>query len=334
MNVFLRITLILSVPLAVAMVTLVVMRHLFVTPLSPGGTEVKLVEVQPDRTFRDICNLLEEEGIVRSAWGLELLASVKRSQTAITAGEYQLSPGMTPSEVLARLASGEVLKRVVIVPEGISVWEVGALVEQAGLLRRDEFEKAVADRNLLAVAGISAQSFEGYLFPGRYELSRPTTPKNIVFTMLEAGEKQWPAEYSERADKLNLTRHEILTLASIIQRETTKPDDMPTISSVFHNRLSQGMKLQSDPTVAYGIPNFKGLVTKDDQQNPHPYNTWINFGLPPGPICNPGPAAIAAALRPATTPYLFFARDGAGNLIFSTTLQEHTEAIRRIVTAD
>ena len=236
---------------------------------------------------------------------------------------------MTPKDVLGALVGGKILKRKITVKEGMSIWEIGPIVDQAGLLPRAEFDQAVTDPKLLVKAGISASSFEGYLYPDTYMLSKPITAQLIIWQMLEEGEKHWSAEFSDQAEKIKLSRHEILTLASIIEKETGQIEEMPTISSVFHNRLNQGMKLQSDPTVIYGIPNFNGNITKDDLQRASPYNTYMNYGLPPGPIANPSDNAIRAALFPKETTYLFFVGNGHGSHEFATTLSEHNENVRK-----
>jgi UPF0755 protein len=327
MNALPRLLIILLAPLIVAILTYQFMRASFLTPVDPENKEIVLVEVEPDKSFREISKLLQAKGVVRHWWSIEILARLNKSDGSINAGEYEVSPSMEPRAVLAKLASGEVYKRKVVVREGTSIWDIGALVEEAGLMPRHEFDNAIADPKLLAEAGISAPSFEGYLFPETYQFSRPINARAIIWRMLEEGEQHWPSEYSMRADELQLSRHEVLTLASIIEKETSSVDEQPLISSVFHNRLSQGMKLQSDPTVIYGIPNFNGNLTKQDLQTPTPYNTYMNFGLPPGPIGNPGEAAIRAALYPRESTYLFFVADGTGKHVFSTTLQEHNEAV-------
>ncbi len=327
MNSLSRIGIILLAPILVALLTYMFMRSAFLSAVDQNNKEIVLIEVQPDKNFREICKLLQEKGVVKHWWSVEILARINRSDRAINAGEYELSPSMDPRAVLTKLASGEVFKRKVVVKEGMSVWEIGNLVEQAGLMSAQDFDNAIVDPKLLAEAGISAPSFEGYLFPDTYNFSRPITARAIVWRMLEEGEHHWPADFSARADELQLSRHEVLTLASIIEKESGKVDEQPLISSVFHNRLSQGMKLQSDPTVIYGIPNFNGNLTKEDLQTPTPYNTYMNFGLPPGPIGNPGDSAIKAALYPQESTYLFFVADGTGRHVFSTTLQEHNEAV-------
>ncbi len=324
---FLRLILILGTPLLIAAVTYLFLHHAFLTPLAPGRANPVTVEVAPGDSFASISRKLKDQHVIRYAWTLELLARFKKADTKIKAGEYEVSAALTPREILAKLMSGEILKRLVTVKEGTSIWELGKIIEEKGLLSTEEFNAALRDPNLLARAGISASSFEGYLFPETYQFSRPITAAEVLWRMMEEGDKHWNPDFTAKADELRMSRHEILTLASIVEKESGSVDEQPLIASVFHNRLAKGMKLQSDPTVIYGIPNFNGNLTKDDLQSPHPYNTYVNYGLPPGPIANPGESAVRAALFPATTPYLFFVADGAGKHIFSTTLQEHNEAV-------
>jgi UPF0755 protein len=213
------------------------------------------------------------------------------------------------------------------VKEGASIWEIGQLLQQVGILPRAEFEAILTDPAALKDAGIEGASFEGYLFPETYQFPRNTRPQKIVSTMVEQLDKIWKPEWNARLTELGMTKHQILTLASIIEKETGSADEQPLISSVFHNRLKKKMKLQADPTVIYGIPNFNGNLTKEDLGTPTPYNTYVIEGLPPGPIANPGKKAIEAALYPANTEYLYFVADGQGKHIFSENLENHNQAV-------
>ena len=324
-----RLSIFLFLPGLAAILTYGYLSSVFLEPLNSSNTNVVLVEIAPGKTFKDICLELESKNLLKHWWSLSLLSRFGHKDTKIKAGEYELTPSMRPKEILDKLLSGQIFKRSVLVREGVSIWEIGKIVEDAGLMGASEFNLALADRNLLSTAGIKAESFEGYLFPETYYFSRPVTPKDIIWRMMEEGDKHWPPAFTERANELNLSRQEILTLASIIEKESGNADEQPIVSSVFHNRLGQGMRLQSDPTVIYGIKDFNGNITKDDLLNPHPYNTYVNFGLPPGPICNPGDTAIRAALYPKETAFLFFVGNKEGGHVFSTTLQEHNEAVTK-----
>lgn len=324
-----KLLIIIGTPLACAAVVFFLMERWFEQPYNPADTTEKLVEIAPDKNFGEICAAMHEAGVIRNCLAFKLLARLQQLDTAIKAGEYMMSPAMKPIELLRKLEKGDVLQRKVTVKEGDSIWVIGKAVDEAGLMARDAFDLILVDKIWLAKLGVIGDSFEGYLFPETYQFSRPITPQQVVFRMLEEGEKRWKPEYTERADTMRLSRHEVLTLASIVQKESGNVEEQPTVASVFLNRLQQGMKLQSDPTVIYGIPNFNGNLTRADLEAVTPYNTYTNPGLPPGPICNPGESAIRAVLYAPATNYLFFVGDGKGSHVFSATLAEHNEAVRR-----
>jgi UPF0755 protein len=324
-----RAALYLSVPLLSALCALFFFRSTFLTPVNPSDTKPRLFEIPPDSSVKTIAKSLEQGGYVKRWWAISYLSRMLGRDRRVSAGEYELSPSMTAVEILNKLVSGQTFERKVTFKEGASIWELGALLEEAGIISRAEFNAALTDRQLLTTAQIPSESFEGYLFPNTYFFSRPVTPRTIIFKMIEEGEGKWPDEFTNRADQLGLNRHQVLTLASIIEKESGNREEQPLVSSVFHNRLAKNMRLQSDPTVIYGIPEFNGDLTRADLERPSPYNTYTIDGLPPGPICNPGESAIRAALYPAETTYLYFVGDGQGAHVFSTTLTEHNAAVSR-----
>lgn len=327
LKVLVRLILILALPLAVAFGTYWVFSKELMGPLDPNNTAMRIIEIAPGTSFSKIADNLEQQQFIKHAWSLTLLARFKKQDTKIKAGEYEFSPAMTPKEILAKLMAGDILLRIVTVREGVSIWDIGQLVQDAGVVSKEDFDKAVKNPELLAKAGIAAETFEGYLFPETYQFSRPISADQVVWRMNSEGEKHWLPEFQKRADSLRLSRHEILTLASIVEKESGNREEQPLVSSVFHNRINQGMKLQSDPTVIYGLKNFNGNLTKKDLLADHVYNTYVNFGLPPGPIANPGDTAISAALYPQDSTYLYFVGDNQGKHIFSTTLAEHNAAV-------
>lgn len=329
MNRAIKILLVLGTPIVCAGAVFFGMQHFFEEPANRADSKERLIEIAPDKGFGEICATLSSAGVVRSCLALKILARLQSLDTAIKAGEYMMSPAMKPIELLRKLEKGDVVQRKVTVREGDSIWTIGKAVEDAGLVSRDAFDLILVDKTWLAKLGVIGDSFEGYLFPETYFFSRPITPQQIVFKMLELGENRWKQEYTERADAMRFSRHEILTLASIVQKESGNAEEQPLVAAVFLNRLQQGMKLQSDPTVIYGIPNFNGNLRKSDLETVTPYNTYTNPGLPPGPICNPGESAIKAVLFAPATNYLFFVGNGKGQHVFSTTLAEHNEAVRK-----
>lgn len=325
-----KIALILIPPLLVAAITYLWISTHLVDPYDASDTKTKLVEIAPGLSFKEIALKLEQEKLVRRWWALSVIAKVRKVDTTkISAGEYELSPSMSPMSLIEKLTKGDVFKRVVTLKPGSSIWEVGAEVEKAGLVSKAEFDRALKDPLLLKEAELREDSFEGYLYPETYYFSRPITPKQIIWTMLTLAQKSWPQTYSVRSEIMSLSRHDVLTLASVIEKESGKVDEQPIISSVFHNRLRLNMKLQSDPTVTYGLTNFNGTISEKDLQTDHPYNTYTRYGLPKGPICNPSASAIKAALYPAETEYLYFVADGKGGHVFSTTLKEHNDAVQK-----
>ncbi len=299
----------------------------FFSPLNPGDTSTTIFEVPPQSTFKGIARDLESQGLIRSRWSIIAFAKIRGQDTSIMAGEYEFSPSMRPDEILEKMASGKMFLRKITLKEGESMREIGPDLEKQGILQQLDFEKALSDGGLLQELGITATSLEGYLFPNTYQFPRNTPAKKIIETMHEQLQKRWLPEWDERLTQLSMTKHQLLTLASIIEKESGSTDEQPLISSVFHNRLSKGMKLQADPTVIYGIPNFNGNITKEDLQTPTPYNTYVITGLPPGPIANPGLSAIKAALYPATSNFLYFVANGQGGHVFSETLEQHNESV-------
>ncbi len=328
MNNFLtRILLTLAVPLIIGMFTFYFMNSYFGKPLNPKKTQLVRIEVPRNSNFRSLCKTLQKKKIIRHWRVLDLHARFGGDDTKIKAGEYELSASMTPKEILTKLSSGEVYKRSITVKEGANIWEIAVAIQASEIATSKDFLKAVQDKTLLSKAGIKSESFEGYLYPETYNFSKGETVERIIWTMLEQGEKKWLPEFSTRSDELNLTRHEVLTLASIIEKESGNFDEQGIIGSVFHNRMETLVKLQADPTVIYGLRKFGRALTKKDLETPNPYNTYVNYGLPPGPIGNPGESAIKAALYPEDTSFLYFVADGKGRHVFSKTLAEHNEAV-------
>jgi len=327
-----RIGLVLIIPVLVAYGSYALLSRTFFSPVDTANNEVVLFQIAAGSNFKLICKDLETQGLVKHAWSLDIISRLRRVDKQIHAGEYALTKAMSPTDILKVLVSGKVFERRVTVKEGASVWDIGKLVEDAGLVSRAEFNAALVDGDLLRQCGVpeESRSFEGYLFPETYAFSRPIDARRIILTMMKQGLDNWREDFTQRADQLKMTRHEILTLASIIEKESGQNlNEQPFISAVFHNRLRQGIKLQADPTVIYGIPNFDGNLTKAHLETPTPYNTYTNFGLPPGPISNPGLSAIKAALFPADSLALYFVGNGQGSHIFSESLDEHNQAVRQ-----
>ncbi len=318
----------LGLPLLAAAATLVALRYALLAPLDSATQETIVFEVPENTSFGKIARQLQEQGIVRYDWAFKILAKLKRRDTSIMAGEYELSAAMPPQQILDTMVNGKMILRKFTVKEGASIWEIGALIARSGIGTRNEFDSALTNPEMLQEFGIVAPSFEGYLYPETYQFPRGTKPKKIISAMLDQFKSAWEPEWDARLIELGLTKHQVLILASIVEKESGNREEQPLIAAVFHNRLKKKMRLQADPTVIYGIPNFNGNLTKEDLQTPTAYNTYILEGLPAGPIANPGESAIRAVLYPAQSESLYFVADGKGRHVFSDNLIDHNHAVK------
>jgi UPF0755 protein len=303
----------------------------FVYGSRPADTNaaIQTLTIPSGQQFKRTIKALHQAGIITHPLKFKVLARLKGLDKKIKSGEFLLSAAMAPMEVLDVLVSGRVRLYKLTVPEGYNQEQIAALVADAGFASIEVFLKACKDTDLIQAKGIAAKDLEGYLFPDTYYFSRPTTPEAIISAMVKKFWSVFTDEYKKRADQINLSIHETVTLASIIEKETGVADERPLISSVFHNRLKKRMRLESDPTVIYGIEDFDGNITRKHLKTYTPYNTYRIKGLPPGPIANPGQKAIEAALFPEKTDYLFFVSRKDRTHHFSTNLRDHNKAVRR-----
>lgn len=290
-----------------------------------SGSVVRDISLPSKSGVKRLAADLEVGGIIRSRLHFMLLGRLTGLSGRLKAGDYRFNNAMTPYAILDKVAKGDVDYRRFTLPEGYSIYQAAELVEQKGYFTKDEFLKACRDQQLLAKLGITAASAEGYLFPATYNLTLSATAEQLVLQMANRFEKGAAAI---KGGGRGLSRHQLVTLASMIEKEAVVPAEKPLISSVFHNRLKLGMPLQSDPTAVYGVRAFGGKVTKADILRPSPYNTYLIKGLPPGPIGNPGEDALRAAAQPADSSYLYFVARKDGTHHFSKNLEEHNRAVR------
>jgi UPF0755 protein len=294
----------------------------------PGnGSVVRDVSFPPGSGIRKLAAELKSGGIIRSSWHFILLTRLRGDAQHLKAGDYRFNDGMTPDAILKKLVTGDVDYLKFSLPEGYSIYQVAELLEQKGYFNRSEFLEKCRDAALLARLALGEPSVEGYLYPATYNLTRSRSEEQLISQMVAQFEKRYAELAAGGAG--GLSRHAVVTLASLIEKEAVTADEKPLISSVFHNRLRIGMPLQSDPTAVYGVRAFAGKVTRADIDRPSPYNTYLIKGLPPGPIGNPGADALEAALHPAATQYLYFVARQDGTHQFSRTLEEHNRAVRR-----
>lgn len=287
------------------------------------------VTIEPGQGFNVVAETIFQKGIIRHPLKFRLFARLKNFETRIKAGEYLLSPTMTPEQVLQIIVEGKVQFHRLTIPEGFNLGQIARVVEESGFGREEDFLNLATDADFVRQQGIDAETFEGYLFPDTYLFPKDESLETIISTMVKRFRSALTPEWKRRAEALNLSIHEVVTLASIIEKESGVAKERPIISSVFHNRLKRNMRLQSDPTVIYGIEDFDGNIRRKDLAHPTPYNTYTIAGLPPGPIANAGAGAIAAALYPADTKYLYFVSKNDTTHQFSTNLRDHNTAVRK-----
>lgn len=301
---------------------------LFTTrPVTPPQA-VRLT-ISPGMSITQTAILLEKNGVVASAGNFRLLTRWKSGNNAIKIGIYDFSKTATPQEVLRRLLAGDIILSRITIPEGFNLKEIAARFEKLGYGPASEFLRLSRDRELLKSLDIAGPSLEGYLFPETYFAATDATPRQLLQMMVREFRKRVTPELVAAAKAQGLTLPQLVTLASIVQKEARKIEEMPTIASVYHNRLRIRMPLQADPTVIYGIENFNGNITKADLLRYTPYNTYKIQTLPPGPIASPGADALHATAYPARTDYLYFVAKGDGTHVFSPNLSRHNEAVTR-----
>jgi UPF0755 protein len=302
--------------------------------ISPGptaATERIEVFIPPRTSLSGIEKILAAEGVIHDDPRFTMLALLTGAASRLRAGEYAFFPEKKPLEIIRQLKEGKVFYRPVTIPEGTELAGVAAILAAGDWVDKHRFLELGRDPELLAEAGITAESFEGYLFPDTYLLSKSQLDEAGIIRMMVKRQQQVFAEIvgGVAAIPQGLTPHEVITLASIVEKETGIPAERPLVASVFLNRLAKNMRLQADPTVRYGLQNKTEQLTRRQLTRSSPYNTYLVSGLPPGPIANPGRASIEAVLFPAQTDYLYFvAKDGQSHH-FSRSLKEHNRAVAK-----
>jgi len=290
-----------------------------------------VVEIPPQVGLTGIAHHLEAEGAVRRAWATVVVATARGVARRLKAGEYEFPRGSSTIEVVRMLESGRVRQHPVLHPEGATVRELATVLEAARLARADDVIRVANDPAFLRAQNIEGPSAEGYLFADTYQFIRGMKPEEMLGRMVQRTRAKLTPEILTRAKARGLSAHQLLTLASIIEREAAVPEEQRLIAAVFWNRLRIEMPLQADPTVQYALSKERRTLTRADLATDHPFNTYRNTGLPPGPIASPGLSAIEAALDPAPVKYLYFVATSADGRRhhFSTTVEEHSVAVAR-----
>jgi UPF0755 protein len=290
-----------------------------------GFSDATFVDLPRGLSTLDIAVRLADAGVVRTRWDF-LAARLAAGRRALKAGEYRFTTPATPAEVLDRLARGDAFYYTLVVPEGKNLFDIAVSVEQIGVFQADRFRKAASDPSLIRDLDPQAPSLEGYLFPDTYKLTRHTKPEDLCRLMTARFREVW------RGLAISGNPHDLVTLASLVEREGKLAEERPMIAGVFHNRLRLGMKLDCDPTTIYAAQldgRYRGTIHRSDLDSLNPYNTYQHPGLPPGPIANPGLASLHAALHPAATEALYFVArpDGSGSHQFSKDIAAHQKAV-------
>ena len=295
-------------------------------PAKKGGLD-QIFLVKEGTALSEVAGDLEEKGIIKSRVLFISWTRLKGLSRKIKAGEYCLNSGMPPSKILYTLSKGAIATYPITIPEGFSRIQIGELLEENDLVDKDTFLSLTENEDIASRYGISGPDLEGYLYPDTYRFARGQSAISVIDTMIRRFFKVIePLKASFEAADMGM--EEVVTLASIIEKETACAEERPIIASVFLNRLNKGMRLESDPTVIYGIKDFNGNLKKRHLSENTPFNTYVIRGLPPGPIANPGIDAIQAVLSPSKTDYFFFVSKNDGTHYFSDTLQEHNRAVQ------
>jgi UPF0755 protein len=287
------------------------------------------ISIARGSSFGAVAQELHGAGVVSNVFNFKLLARLRGEAAAIQAGDYHFAESSTPGQILDRLVAGDVQFHRLTIPEGFSIQEIAERLQHSDFQDAAAFLPLTREPSLIRELGIKAASLEGYLFPETYTFDSRTNSRQLIHAMVDQCLAELTPALLAKAKEQNLNRHQLLTLASIIQKEAGNNSEMPLISAVFHNRLRRGIALQADPTVIYGVKDFDGNLTRRHLREITPYNTYRVPGLPPGPIASPGRAALQAAANPAAVNYLYFVARGDGSHKFSSTLREHNAAVRR-----
>ncbi len=290
-----------------------------------------LIEIPPGASLGQIAHELEAQGVVRSARLFRWYSAAFSLSTRLQAGEYLFDRPMSLVEATEKLRRGDIHYHKLVIREGLDLDEILQHLTSHGWGSPDRLAELARDPSPIVGLDPLAQDLEGYLFPDTYHLTSGMNELHVISLMLERFRSSWTKDRRRRAQELGMSLRQVLTLASLIEKETALASERPLVSSVFHNRLRRNIKLACDPTVIYAVKRvkpFDGIIHRSDLQMDSPYNTYLYPGLPPGPICNAGLQSIDAALYPADTDYLYFVSRNDGSHVFSRSYREHARAVQ------
>ncbi len=294
--------------------------------------EPVVIEIGRGLTSAEIAEVLRQHGVIDSKWGFLWERAWHRSAT-LMAGEYAFDRPVGAAAAFQKLAEGRVLLYPITIPEGLNRFEIAEIVAEEGLSTAEEFLALTADPAPIKDLMPAATTLEGLLFPETYSLAKTSTTQDLVDAMLARFREALAEATSQRTTEI--AAWEAVIVASMVEKETEKPEERSLVSSVFHNRMRRGMLMQCDPTIIYGLVlegRYRGRIYRSDLSDPHPYNTYVHDGLPPGPITNPGAAALQAAFSPAESEFLFFVARPSPEQghVFSAKLRDHNRAVQQL----
>jgi len=296
-------------------------------PVQQGNKNIE-VRIPKGASFRQAVDILFDEKLIHDKKIFMLVGRLSGADRKIRAGYYSMWTAMSPLEVLKILRKGRIIEYEIKVLEGDSLFEIAETIAKTGIAAQDEFMRLARDPDFMEAHEIYAPSIEGYIFPDTYLVPKGIDLEDAVGNMIDRMRQKYSEELVEKTKGMGMSETQVLTLASIIEKEAVVDEERGLISAVYHNRLKRNMPLQADPTAIYGVKSSKEKIVKADLVRKTAYNTYVINGLPPGPIASPGLKSIVAALNPEKVPYIYFVSNNDGTHKFSVTLGEHEQAVR------
>lgn len=323
----------LYVVIALAAIAIIVVTSFSYWLMMPRHHESVDLFIKEGTSVRQIAKMLSEKKIITHPKIFMGYVYFSNAEKKLHAGDYTFAPDMSIHGVVQKLLKGDYRTYRITVVEGWNMRQIADYLSKLEFMNgkgfADDFMAKCKDKNFIQSLGLSEDSLEGYLFPNTYDVYRNEDATKIIKKLVQEFKKNYTPEMIARASELKMSQHDVVTLASIVEKETGAKQERPLIASVFFNRLKIDMPLQSDPTIIYGLPNYDGNIRKEDIHNPHKYNTYVHGGLPPGPIASPGLASIKAVLWPEQSEYLYFVAKNDGTHYFSKNLSEHNQAVQQ-----
>ncbi len=312
----------------VVVTSLLFVFYLYSAPENGEGS-IKRVYIEKGTPFEAVVDSLSKEKIISSPSFFTLLTHLTVNTKKIKAGEYIFPAPQRPLSVLRKLVKGEVATYYITIPEGSTIYDIAQILGRYNILNKERFLHLASSEEVAKTFHIDSRSLEGYLFPDTYLFTRGMDEKSVLQAMVDRFKKIYTLEMDLRRQEVGISRNKLITIASIIEKETSLSSEMPIIASIIYSRLKKNMRLQMDPTVIYGLHKWKGKLTREDLKTYNEFNTYMIHGLPPSPISNPGKHAIQAALHPSITKYLYFVSKNDGSHYFSRSLRQHINAVNR-----